>query len=679
MPFASAPGRLDEGVGEGASLWYTEGYVYNDDAAGGALAMGGEKPHRTGRDNVDTHGNVVMFPVDAAAYSDRAVKLLDRLQYDKALRYFRRAVECEPGDAIHQCNLAGALAETGRFEESNLILRHIVNELDPSMSECYYYMANNFAYLECYQEAEAALDIYLALDPQGAYGSEAHEMKEMLHDEMNRPGAYPGARPPANAAAFEEAARGLKEAAAALNQAAESEGSGEPANPSGQAREAQSGQEAEHQEARRMMEEGRFVEAGRILERLLQADPDDLPARNNLALAYYYMGFFKESCEMLHQVLALDPGHMHALCNLAIFERQAGRTEQERELIERLAKLQPFHREPAFKLANTLGILGRHEEAYRHLRRLLATGSPAEPGVYHCAAVAACHLGRYDEAAGWWAACRRLDPESGIGSYYLELLQRRAGGLPDPMPSYHYRIPYEAKAHSGRRAERSAAAERNVRHEAGEPGAAAEWERQLKSDPLVRSSLFWALRSGDSATKLQALQALSLINDEEAKQALRGLLLDPEQDGYVKELTVYVLRLLGVEDALEVEWDGKKQLVDGYHLISGLPIWEPDWQQVTDAIRTGMNGRYDMIQMHDAEKLWIEFLHRSYPNEVPRIAKADSWAAAIEYIIAKKHGHPITCSEAGGRYAVSAATVAKHAKRMEEAFRAEATEKNIYQ
>ncbi|WGU93155.1 tetratricopeptide repeat protein [Paenibacillus dendritiformis] len=641
--------------------------------------MAGEKPHRTGRDNVDTHGNVVMFPVDAAAYSDRAVKLLDRLQYDKALRYFRRAVECEPGDAIHQCNLAGALAETGRFEESNLILRHIVNELDPSMSECYYYMANNFAYLECYQEAEAALDIYLALDPQGAYGSEALEMKELLHDEMNRPGAYPGARPPANAAAFEEAARGLKEAAAALNQAAESEGSGEPANPPGQAREAQSGQEAEHQEARRMMEEGRFVEAGRILERLLQADPDDLPARNNLALAYYYMGFFKESREMLHQVLALDPGHMHALCNLAIFERQAGRTEQERELIERLAKLQPFHREPAFKLANTLGILGRHEEAYRHLRRLLATGSPAEPGVYHCAAVAACHLGRYDEAAGWWAACRRLDPESGIGSYYLELLQRRAGGLPDPIPSYHYRIPYEAKARSGRRAERSAAAERNVRHEAGEPGAAAEWERQLKSDPLVRSSLFWALRAGDSATKLQALQAMSLINDEEAKQALRGLLLDPEQDGYVKELTVYVLRLLGVEDALEVEWDGKKQLVDGHHVISGLPIWEPDWQQVIDAIRTGMNGRYDMIQMHDAEKLWIEFLRRSYPNEVPRIAKADSWAAAIEYIIAKKHGHPITCSEAGGRYAVSAATVAKHAKRMEEAFRAETTEKNIYQ
>ncbi|MDU5143875.1 MAG: tetratricopeptide repeat protein [Paenibacillus dendritiformis] len=641
--------------------------------------MAGEKPHRTGRDNADAHGNVVMFPVDAAAYSDRAVKLLDRLQYDKALRYFRRAVECEPGDAIHQCNLAGALAETGRFEESNLILRHIVNELDPSMSECYYYMANNFAYLECFQEAEAALDIYLALDPQGAYRNEALEMKEMLHDEMNRPGSYAEAKPPANAAALEEAARGLKEAAAALSRGAEPEGSGELASLPGQAREARSGPEAEHQEARRMMEEGRFLEAGRVLERLLEDNPGDMPARNNLALAYYYMGFFKEAREMLHQVLALDPGHLHALCNLAIFERQAGRTEQERELMERMAKLQPFHREPAFKLANTLGILGRHEEAYRHLRRLLATGSPAEPGVYHCAAVAACHLGRYDEAAGWWAACRRLDPESGIGSYYLELLQRSAGGLPDPVPSYHYRVPYEAKARSGRRADRSAAAERNVRREAGDAVAAEEWERQLKSDPLVRSSLFWALRSGDSATKLQALQAMSLINDDEAKQALRGLLLDPEQDGYVKELTVYVLRLLGVEGALEVEWNGKKQLVDGYYLGGGLSAWEPGWQQVIDSIRTGMNGRYDMIRMHDAEKLWIEFLRRSYPNEVPRIAKADSWAAAIEYLIAKKHGHPITRSEAGERYAVSAATVAKHAKRIEEAFGAEATETNIYQ
>lgn len=112
-------------------------------------------------------------------------------------------------------------------------------------------------------------------------------------------------------------------------------------------------------------------------------------------------------------------------------------------------------------------------------------------------------------------------------------------------------------------------------------------------------------------------------------------------------MTIYVLRLLGVEDALDVEWNGKKQLVDGYHLLSGLPRWEPGWQQVIDAIRTGMNGRYDLIQMHDAEKIWIEFLRRSYPNEVPRIAKAASWAAAIEYIIAKKHGHPITSSEAG--------------------------------
>lgn len=211
------------------------------------------------------------------------------------------------------------------------------------------------------------------------------------------------------------------------------------------------------------------MEAGRILELLLEADPDDLPARNNLALAYYYMGFFKEAREMLHQVLALDPGHLHALCNLAIFERQAGGTEQERELMERLAKLQPFHREPAFKLANTLGILGRHEEAYRHLRRLLATGSPAEPGVYHCAAVAACHLGRYDEAAGWWAACRRLIRRAASVHITWSLLQQRGGGRPDPMPSYHYRIPYEAKARSGRRAERSAAAERKVRQEAGEP------------------------------------------------------------------------------------------------------------------------------------------------------------------------------------------------------------------
>lgn len=73
-----------------------------------------------------------------------------------------------------------------------------------------------------------------------------------------------------------------------------------------------------------MLEEGKFAEAVRIMEKLIKKHPDFMAARNNLALAYYYMGHFDKSVDMIKQVLELEPGNLHALCNLAIFYQHFG-------------------------------------------------------------------------------------------------------------------------------------------------------------------------------------------------------------------------------------------------------------------------------------------------------------------------------------------------------------------
>ena len=56
----------------------------------------------------------------------------------------------------------------------------------------------------------------------------------------------------------------------------------------------------------------------------------------------------------------------------------------------------------------------------------------------------------------------------------------------------------------------------------------------MKRDPLVRSSFFWALRHGDRHTKLQVIQALGLIADNEVKDALRDFIVEPEEDDYLE-------------------------------------------------------------------------------------------------------------------------------------------------
>ena len=65
--------------------------------------------------------------MDAAFFFERAVQSLDRFHYDKALKYFRRAVEYEPDNPVNHCNLAGVLSEMGNYEESNQILQQILD------------------------------------------------------------------------------------------------------------------------------------------------------------------------------------------------------------------------------------------------------------------------------------------------------------------------------------------------------------------------------------------------------------------------------------------------------------------------------------------------------------------------------------------------------------------------
>ncbi len=546
---------------------------------------------------------IIPIKLDATFFFERAVRSLDRYHYDKALKYFRRAVEYEPDNPVNHCNMAGILSEMGNYEESNKILRWVVDELDPTMTECHFYMANNFANMEMYEAAEDALVQYLEEDADGQFLDEAEEMMDLLHYELERPTKQ------ANIKSRE----GFQD----------------------------------HDRARTLLEEGKFAQAVRILQRIVAKYPDFMAARNNLALAYYYMGVFDRAMDTIGEVLELEPGNMHGLCNLAIFHQHAGEKQKLAPLLDLLKKTVPFQQEHVFKLATTMGILGEHETAHRHFQRLLKElPAQQDPCLYHYAAVAACNIGMYGEAERLWKLAVKLDVESGIAAYYLEQLDSiRSGSSPSPS-SYHYHLPFEEQ----------------FRHLDKNAGSFPE---QLKRDPLVRSSFFWALRHGDRNTKLQVIQALGMLADEEVQAALTEFLVQPDEDDYLKRIAIFVLRGIGVTEPLSAVIDGKETLIEQNRMPSRLPVWEERWQQVVETALTRMQNRYDMVQQHDLLTLWVEFLSRLYP-ETPAIRKPESWAAALEYLTAKMHRRTITYQEVATRYGVSAATVSKSVKWIDE-------------
>jgi tetratricopeptide (TPR) repeat protein len=536
---------------------------------------------------------VIALPMDAAFFFERAVQSLDRLHYDKALKYFKRAVEFEPDNPVNYFNMAGILSEMGDFEESNKVLRYLLDTYS-GMTECYFYMANNYANMEMFEQAEQAIIRYLEEDPEGQYLEESEEMMEFLSMELERPTRI----------------RTIK------------------------CRE----EYFEHDRARSLLEEGRFHEAVRLLEKLVRRKPEFTAARNNLALGYFYIGRFDLCLETIGEVLDRDPGNLHALCNLALVYRHTGDQERLQALTEALGKIYPFQHEHLFKLATTMGILGRHEEAYRNFRRLLKEHPIEDPCLYHYCAVSAFNTGRYDEAERYWRLSDRVDEDvRRVARFYLSVLDT-LGNLPEPRAiSYQHQLPFEELMNGPDRDD-------------------AAVKQALRRDPLQRASLMWALEHGDEATKLQAIKAMGAVRSGEVQEALRRFLQQPEEDDYLKRVAVFVLRSLGLREPLEAVLDGKRVLIQTETLSPNLPMWSEKWQQVLEMALSEMRGRYDMIQQHDLQTLWVEYLSRVYPN-IPRMVKLNGWAAALEYLTAKMHRRAVSYRDVADRYGVSVTTV----------------------
>lgn len=550
-------------------------------------------------------GKVLPISMDAGFFFERAVSSLDRYRYDKALKYFRKAVEYEPSNPVNHCNMAGILSEMGDYAASNEVLQTVLEEIDPSMTECYFYMANNYANMDMFEAAEEALIRYLEEDEQGQFLSEAEEMIDLLQYELDRPTKLKSIK----------SRHGVYE----------------------------------HDQARALLEEGKFTQAVKMLEELVQTRPDFLAARNNLALGYYYLGLFRKAVETVEEVLVQDPGNLHGLCNLAIFYQHAGNREALEELAGRLENVVPFHQEHVFKLATTMGILGRHEAAFGHFKRLMhGDGTNLDASLYHYAAVAAYHTGRKEEAEQFWITAKRLDPNSSVPGYYLNILsQEREHPEAEPVPvNYQYLLPFE---------------EQIKRWEASEEGIPAE----MKENPLIRSSFFWALRHGDHKTKLQVIQAMGHMADREVEEALQAFLLEPEEDAYLKDMALFVLRNLGVNQPLPVRFGATTTLVDPSRVTTELPVWRSEWQAVVDLALERMKRSFDLQQQHDMETLWAEFLTRLYPD-TPTVTHLEGWAAALEYLTAKMHGQSVTYEQVAQKYNISASTARRYVQRVDE-------------
>lgn len=295
------------------------------------------------------------------------------------------------------CQLASTLAEIGEYEESN---RHLLSALEQSgsdmMSECHFFLANNFAHLGMYSDAEEHALLYMHNDPDGEFLDDTQELLDLINLET-----------------------GTKSQDMPMTEEEELIKA--------------------HDEARQSIERGDLPVAQDQLREIIINHPKFWAAYNNLALTHFYKSEFDEAISVLEDVLVKNPGNLNALCNLAIFLFHLGMDEQGGKIVDRLKSVHPIHAEHRYKLGNTFGLLEEHVHANKWLQSLKKSSFVFDPVTTHMLAVSYYALGKKELSVKTWKKVLDLDPEGNVAPYYMERALKDeltvAGG------DYQYRIP----------------------------------------------------------------------------------------------------------------------------------------------------------------------------------------------------------------------------------------------
>jgi tetratricopeptide (TPR) repeat protein len=275
---------------------------------------------------------------------------------------------------------------------------------------------------------------------------------------------------------------------------------------------------ARHEEVYTLLVRGKYPQARRAAEQLLQRHPHFAPALNNLGEAWYREGNIARAVEAARRVLESDPDNFHALSNLTRYLFLGGRPDEARPYAERLNAVRSPNPESWAKKAEAFSYLGDDQAVLEALRGFEDSGKEGAPAsvalLYHLAAVAACRQGREDEARGHWRRALRARPGFDLAQSNLDDLDKPVGEQQAPWPfTLTYWIHQQTLDQLRESVERGA---RRRKESAGQ-----DVRRFLEARPDVAALVPALLDRGDPAGRDFAARLADLAGTPELLAALR--------------------------------------------------------------------------------------------------------------------------------------------------------------
>ncbi|MCK0473002.1 lipopolysaccharide assembly protein LapB [Halalkalibacter sp. APA_J-10(15)] len=300
--------------------------------------------------------NIVPFYQTGDYFFHRGVEAFRKKNHQRAIKLLERAIKLTAQEPVFHVQLAAILSEVGDYERSNGILKRVLKEQDGNVAECYFFMANNYAYLGFFHEAEQATKNYLELSEDQRFAEDARNLLELLRFE-------------AEDTDWEDEMV-VEEEYELLMQ---------------------------HDQALRLLRSGQWNESIPLLEEIIDEHPTYWAAYIQAAEAYFRIGDKQSAYELCQAVLDKEQGNVLALCQLAMLYWQDGQTKKAEPYIHALRQLYPIDVEQKMKVAEVLCQCGDYEQAYQRLKSMKKAILETKTSALCCLGIAAHFL--YDPDA----------------------------------------------------------------------------------------------------------------------------------------------------------------------------------------------------------------------------------------------------------------------------------------
>jgi tetratricopeptide (TPR) repeat protein len=318
----------------------------------------------------EKNGQVIPFMQDGGYFYKKGIEAYQKQSVDRAIQFFERAISIEPEEPVFICQLAIVLSEEGNYEASNDWLYKIKNEIDSSMSECYFFLANNLAHLGDFENAKINLETYLDIDEDGEFAEDAESLLEMINNQQDD---------------SEESSEIVVDA--------------EPENNI-------------NFSIIELLNCGEYERAEEEARQVIAANPNHWNVYVYLAEVLMNQGQLEDAKSMLKDLLLKEEPNLLASCQMTVLLHRQN-DSQASDLIENLVNLRPMSDWDRYFVARSLYLVGEYRTSYAWYNKLLFKGNFMfeQFHIMHQRAMLAWHCGDVTVAKKIWAKIKKEDPD----------------------------------------------------------------------------------------------------------------------------------------------------------------------------------------------------------------------------------------------------------------------------